>query len=93
MINSLYSFKPAAWYRRTPDSFSENVNLGEEAQPEDVARAVAETAKRVTRSQQSAAVWFDSKLLAVVTYEQGSLFVRIVPTMRDYIALPWRMYG
>jgi hypothetical protein len=85
-------YRPVAWYRRTPDSFNENIRVEADVSPEDVAKTVNDVVKRVTRTH-SAAVWFDNKLLAVVQYEDGNLFVRIVPTMRDYIALPWRAYG
>lgn len=87
------AYRPPAWYRRTADSFTENVRISPDVSPEDVAKALNDLVKRVKRGRYSGAVWFDNSLLAVVQYEQETLFVRIVPTMRDYVALPWRAYG
>jgi signal transduction histidine kinase len=85
-------YRPQAWYRRTADTFNENVRIEAGVESIEVAKTLNDVVKRVTNTH-SAAVWFDNKLLAVIQYEQGAVFVRIVPSMRDHIALPWRAYG
>jgi len=84
---------PVAWYRRTADAFTENVRVEPGVTPEDVSRTVAKQAKKVISKGHSAAIWYDGHLLAALEKQNGVLFVRVVPSMRDFLALPWRDYA
>jgi len=85
--------RPVTWYRRTADTFKENILIEKGVAPEDVAKTISKQAKKVINKGHSAGIWYDERLLAAIEKDNGVLYVRVVPSMRDYVALPWRNYG